>query len=106
MELGHGARLVPWMPGRGTKHRRRLGGTGGKGTLGPGSWTARGRMVLRTEATEQEMGRWLGEGRGGRGQRESRVSACSQGAPAPARTKQREEEMPPCLEGGALEKKS
>jgi hypothetical protein len=31
-----------------------------------GSWTARGRKLLRIEATEQEMGRWLGVGRGGR----------------------------------------
>jgi hypothetical protein len=64
-ELGHGARPVPWMQGRGAEHRGRLGGAGGKGMLGPRSWMARGRMVLRTEATEQEMGRWLGEGRGG-----------------------------------------
>jgi hypothetical protein len=37
---------------------------------------ARGRMVLRTETTEQEIGRWLGEGRGGR------AAARLKGAPA------------------------
>jgi hypothetical protein len=42
----------------------------------PGSWTARGRKVLCTKATEQEMGRWLGEGRGGR------ATARLKGAPA------------------------
>jgi hypothetical protein len=36
-ELGHGARPVPWMLGRGAEHRGRLGGAGGKGTLGPRS---------------------------------------------------------------------
>jgi hypothetical protein len=42
----------------------------------PGSWTARGRKLLRIEATEQEMGRWLGVGRGGR------AAARQKGAPA------------------------
>jgi hypothetical protein len=40
-----------------------------------------------------------GERRGEEEREPAGASACSQGASAPARTKQREEELPPCLEG-------
>eukprot|EP00267_Zea_mays_P045047 XP_020397284.1 skin secretory protein xP2-like [Zea mays] len=60
----------------------------------------------RSAAALLELGKRQRRGEKAAAKGRAGASACSQGASAPARMKQREEELPPCLEGGALERKS